>query len=99
VWPPNSLRIAESTLSVNSPSPRDSNLSMRAVVITGAGTLSSIAAWTVQRPSPESDTRPLNSSSWGERASASAVRSTSHDPTTEPRRQTSATSATSMSYR
>jgi hypothetical protein len=37
-------------------------------------------------------------SSPGERANASAIRSTSHDETTDPRRQTSATSATSMSY-
>ncbi len=65
--------------------------------MTGAGTDSSIAASTVQRPSPESETRPLNSESSGERARASAVRSTSHELTTEPWRQTSATSATSMS--
>ena len=66
--------------------------------MTGAGTPSSTAARTVQRPSPESETRPAKSSRSGERAKASAVRSTSHEPTTEPRRQTSATSATSMSY-
>ena len=47
--------------------------------MTGAGTPSSTAASTVQRPSPESDTRPVKSSSSGERASASAIRSTSHD--------------------
>jgi len=56
-----------------------------------------MAAFTVQRPSPESDTRPLNSLSSGERASAAAVRSTSHELTTEPWRQTSATSATLIS--
>ena len=67
--------------------------------MTPAGTPVSMAAATVQRPSPESDTRPAKSSSSGERASASAVRSTSQDPTTEPRRQTSATSATSISKR
>src|SRR6516225_2713404 len=87
-WPPNSLRNAERILSRYSPRPRDSNRSMSAAVITGAGTPWSTAARTVQRPSPESDTRPANSSSSGDRAKASAVRSTSHDPTTEPRRQT-----------
>ena len=33
-WPPNSLRIAERILSVNSPSPRDSNRSKSEVVMT-----------------------------------------------------------------
>ena len=37
-WPPNSLRIADRTLSVNSPSWRDWNRSNSDVVITGAGT-------------------------------------------------------------
>jgi DNA-binding CsgD family transcriptional regulator len=97
-WPPNSLRIAESAASVKWPSPRDSKRCMSAELMTGAGMPSSIAASTVQRPSPESETRPLKPSSCGERARASATRSTSHDPITEPRRHTSATSATSMSY-
>jgi hypothetical protein len=64
---------------------------------TGTGTPSSIAARIVQRPSPESDTRPPNPSRSGDAASAAAVRSRSHDATTEPRRQTSAISATSKS--
>ena len=67
-------------------------------MIVGAGTPSSTAAITVQRPSPESETRPAKSARSGEAASAAAVRSTSQEPTTEPRRQTSATSATSISY-
>ena len=66
--------------------------------MTGAGTASSTAASTVHRPSPESETRPLKVWRSGVRANASAIRSTSHDETTDPRRQTSATSATSMSY-
>ncbi len=66
--------------------------------MTGAGTPVSMAAVTVQRPSPESETRPAKSLRSGDRAKASAVRSTSHEPTTEPRRHTSATSATSISY-
>ncbi len=69
------------------------------MVSTGAGTPSSIAAIEVQRPSPESDTRPANSSRVGESCSAVAVRSSSHDAMTLPRRQTSATSVVSISYR
>ena len=66
--------------------------------MTCAGTPSSTAAITVQRPSPESLTRPPNFSSFGSSASASAVRSRSQLDTTLPRRQSSATFATSMSY-
>ena len=44
-----------------------------------AGTPSSIAAIAVQRPSPESETRPANPSSAGDSWSAAAVRSSSHD--------------------
>ena len=56
--PPNSKRIAESSLSANSASPRELKRSYSAAVSTGAGTPSSMAALIVQRPSPESDTRP-----------------------------------------
>src|SRR5215217_3184579 len=86
--------MADRILSVKSPRCRDSNRSKNEVVMTGAGTPSSTAARTVHRPSPESETRPLKLSRSGERASASAIKSTSHDPTTDPRRHTSATSAT-----
>ena len=48
--------------------------------------------------SPESDTNPPKSSSSGDSESACAVRSRSHEATTEPRRQTSATSGTGTSY-
>ena len=51
----------------------------------------STAALTVQRPSPESDTRPASPSSVGLACSAAAVRSSSQDEMTEPRRQSSAT--------
>ncbi len=54
--PPNSLRIDASNLSVNESSSRERKRSISDSVITGAGTLSSIAASTVQRPSPESTT-------------------------------------------
>ncbi len=77
--------------------PREAKREYSAVVSTGAGTPSSIAAIDVQRPSPESETRPANSSSVGDSCSACAVRSRSQEPTTLPRRQTSATSRVSMS--
>src|SRR4029077_18807603 len=60
-WPPNCLRIAESTLSAKSSRPREEKRSYSAVVSTGVGTPSSIAAIEVQRPSPESETRPEKS--------------------------------------
>src|SRR5262249_36450450 len=96
--PPNSNRIAESTRSWNSASPRDAKRSNRAAARTWAGTASSIAAVSVQRPSPESDTLPLKRESVGSPASPDAVRSSSHEATTLPRRQTSAMSARSKSY-
>ena len=46
---------------------------------TGVGVPVSIAAIDVQRPSPESDTRPANPSSAGDSWSAAAVRSSSHE--------------------
>ncbi len=55
-WPPKPARMAESTLAVNSPSPRDSKRCQSDAAITGAGTDSLMAASTVQRPSPESET-------------------------------------------
>ncbi len=66
--------------------------------MTEAGTPSSTAASTVHRPSPESDTRPLKSDRSGDLAKAAAGRSTSQELTTEPRRQTSATSPGSIVY-
>src|SRR4029079_5162928 len=57
-WPPKALRIAESSLSAYSDSPREANRWYSAAESTGTGTPSSIAARIVQRPSPESDTRP-----------------------------------------
>ena len=55
-----------------------------------AGTPSSIAASRVQRPSPESGTSAFDRcDSSGSSASASAVRSSSHEATTLPRRQSS----------
>ena len=58
-----------------------------------------MAAAIVQRPSPESETRPENCCKAGSAASAAAVRSSSHDDTTLPRRQTSVIAAMSNSYR
>ena len=82
----------------NSSSPREAKRENSAGVSTGAGTPSSIAAWAVQRPSPESETRPEKFSSSGLATKAAAVRSSSHEPTTLPRRQTSAISGMSNSY-
>src|SRR4249920_2834447 len=97
-WPPNCLRMADRILSAKSASRRDVKREYRAVVSTGAGAASSIAAIDVQRPSPESLTRPSKLDKVGSSTSAAAVRSSSHDATTEPRLHTSATSLVSMSY-
>ena len=69
-WPPNSKRIADSSLSAYSASPRDSKRANSAALSTGAGTPSSIAACSVQRPSPESDTRPAKFAEVGSSRSA-----------------------------
>ncbi len=50
--------MAERTLPANSASPREENRSKSAEASTGAGTPVSTAACSVQRPSPESETRP-----------------------------------------
>ena len=65
---------------------------------TGTGTASSIAALIVHRPSPESETRPANSESAGSFARPAAVRSSSHEAITLPRRHTSAMSRKLKSY-
>src|SRR3954469_24436368 len=57
-WPPKALRIAERTRLPKSASPRDEKRSNSDAESTGTGTPSSTAACTVQRPSPESLTRP-----------------------------------------
>ena len=88
-WPPNSKRMADSTWSAKSASPRELNRSKRAVVSTGAGTALVDGGDAVQRPSPESDTRPAKSSSCGLTSRAWAVRSSSQDEMTLPRRHTS----------
>src|SRR5215471_17168688 len=96
--PPNSERSADRIFPVNAPLSRDSNRWYSEAEITGDGTPSSTEASTVQRPSPESDTWPLKPSRSGDLANAAAARSTSQDETTEPRRHTSATSPTLISY-
>ena len=62
-----------------------------------SSTRSASAVYPAHRPSPESDTRPAYPSSSGLSASAAAVRSSSHEEITLPRRHTSVTAATSMS--
>jgi hypothetical protein len=89
--PPNSNRMAERSLSWKSASPRELNRSYRAVVSTGTGTPSSMAALMVQRPSPESETLPANPVSagpWPEQSpSDPATRRRSHcRGATPPRR-------------
>src|SRR5262245_7695524 len=96
--PPNWKRMAESNLSWKSASPREVKRSYSAVVSTGTGTASSIAALIVHRPSPESDTRPANLASAGSSTRAVAVRSRSHEAMTLPRRHTSAMSPRLRSY-
>ena len=53
------IRIAERTLSANYAWPRELKRAYKEAVSTGAGTASSTAALIVHRPSPESDTHPL----------------------------------------
>src|ERR1700744_1509372 len=96
--PPNSERMADRILPVNAPRSRDSKRSYSEAAMTEAGTPSSTAASTVHRPSPESDTRPLKSDKSSDLANAAAVRSTSQELTTEPRRHTSATWPGSIWY-
>src|SRR5206468_10328429 len=85
--PPKPKRIAESTRFWKSASPREAKRSKSAAVSTWAGTPSSLAAAIVQRPSPESETRPANLSRAGLCTKAAAVRSRSQEATTLPRRQ------------
>ena len=85
-------------MSANRSSWREENREYSALVRTGVGTPSSIAAIDVQRPSPESETRPEKFSRSGDWYRERASRSSSHEPMTLPRRQTSATSVVSKSY-
>ena len=88
-WPPNLKRIADSRRSPNVWSWRERKRTWSAADRTSAGTASSIAAWMAAGPPrPRSDS--VSSS-----ASAIAVRSSSQEETTLPRRQTSAMSARS----
>ena len=58
LWPPKPARIAERIFSAKVCSLRERKRANKAAVSTSAGTASSIAALTVQRPSPESSTKP-----------------------------------------
>ena len=55
-WPPNSLRSAAMIFAEKFCSSREAKRANSAAAITGVGTSSAIASWTVQRPSPESST-------------------------------------------
>ena len=89
-WPPNCWRIADSTRSAKSSLPRELKREYSAEVSTGVGTPSSIAAAesTGPRPSPIRGRRSRRGS--GDSSSAWAVRSSSQDLMTLPRRHTSA---------
>jgi hypothetical protein len=65
----------------------------KAAVNTSAEIASSIAAWIVRQPSAESCTTPVYLVNAASSAKAPAVRSRSQEPTTLPRRQSSAISA------
>src|SRR5215813_14241725 len=58
MWPPNFWRIAESVFSAKELSWRERKRVKSETASTSTGTASSIAAWIVQRPSPESWTKP-----------------------------------------
>ena len=58
-WPPNLCRMAERTFSANVCSCRERNRAYNDEESTSAGTASSIAVRMVQRPSPESCTKPV----------------------------------------
>src|SRR3954454_25280946 len=58
LWPPKPSRIAERIFSANVCSLRERKRANNAAVSTSAGTASSMAALIVQRPSPESSTKP-----------------------------------------
>ena len=77
---------------------REENREYSELVSTGAGTPSSIAAIEVHRPSPESETRPAKFDRSGDWYSEIAIRSSSQEPMTLPRRQSSETDVVSMSY-
>src|SRR4030095_207570 len=96
--PPNFLRIACRVLHAKTSSPRDVKRWYSEAVSTVAGTPSSMAARTVHRPSPESGTSALTLASSGSSASAEAVRSSSQEATTLPRRHSSVISARLKSY-
>src|SRR5215469_10572943 len=96
--PPNFCRIAESIFSANVCSSRERKRTNTSAESTSTGTASSMAASIVQRPSPESWTYPEYSASVGFSARAMAVKSSSQELITLPRRQTSAMSAKFRSY-
>src|SRR5438876_1135153 len=96
-WPPKRVRIMASSLRAWSERPWLEKRDISAVMITGAGTPSSIDSTAVQRPAPDSST----TGAMPERSSFSLRmaphRSSSQDRTTLPWRQVSASRAGSMS--
>src|SRR6202000_1061973 len=86
LWPPKPSRIAERIFSAKVCSLRERKRANSAAVSTSAGTASSIAAFTVQRRSPESSTKPEYSSSVAFSASADEAKSSSQHGSTLRRR-------------
>src|SRR5256886_7109344 len=95
-WPPNCALIIASIRSPNVFSIRLRNRANSDSAITGVGTDSSIAASTVQRPSPVSSTQPLMLASSGSCAKPRATRSSSQERTTLPVLHASAIARMSM---
>src|SRR5262245_61077004 len=87
--PPNWKRMAERSLPAKSSSPREVKRWYSEALSTGAGVVDSMAARSVHRPSPESETRPEYRSRAGCSSREMAVRSSSQEATTLPRRHTS----------
>jgi hypothetical protein len=91
------MRIADSIFSAKLRLACDRNHLYSAIVTAGHGTPASTAASTVKHSSPESATRPSTVASVGSCASTWALRSSSREEITLPRRHTSAMSGSGSS--
>ena len=100
-WPPNWLRSAAIIFICGESSWREANRANSDAVIAGSGTALSIAASTVQRPSPESGAKPRSFSRCSSSSSALTARSSSQERMTVPscqERKTSRTSVTESTF-
>ena len=92
--PPNWLRIAAIAFIAGLSSWREVKRAKSEAAMTFIGTAFSIAASTVQRPSPESSAYPAILSRCSSSSTAATRRSSSHERITVPERQESKTSVT-----